>query len=153
MAPFGLYWVEEPLVADDLAALGRLHDAGLGVPIAVGENVYTTYQYRALLASGAADVVQPNVVRVGGITPFLRIARLAATASVPVAPHLLPDVSGQLAMCLPLATMVEDVEDASFAALGALAAPSGVSIDAGVLRADTGPGHGLVFATDTMDEL
>ena len=72
---------------------------------------------------------------------------------MPVAPHLLPDVSGQLAMCLPLTTMVEDVEDASFAALGALATPSGVTIAGGVLRADTGPGHGLVFATDRMAEL
>ncbi|MCZ2807122.1 mandelate racemase/muconate lactonizing enzyme family protein [Modestobacter sp. VKM Ac-2983] len=153
MSAFDLYWVEEPLVADDLPALGRLHDAGLGVPIAVGENVYTAFQYRALLASGAADVVQPNVVRVGGITPFLRIAQLAAAASVPVAPHLLPDLSGQLAMCLPLTTMVEDVEDASFAALGALAEPSGVTIADGVLRAATAPGHGLVFATDRMESL
>jgi L-alanine-DL-glutamate epimerase-like enolase superfamily enzyme len=153
LSAFDLYWVEEPLVADDLPALSRLHDAGLGVPIAVGENVYTTYQYRQLLASGAADIVQPNAVRVGGITPFLRIADLARAASVPVAPHLLPDLSGQLALCLPDATMVEDVEDASFAALGALAAPSGVTIDGGVLRAETAPGHGLLFASETLDEL
>jgi L-alanine-DL-glutamate epimerase-like enolase superfamily enzyme len=153
LARFDLHWVEEPLVADDVPALSRLHDSGLGVPIAVGENVYTAFQYRQLLASGAADVVQPNVVRVGGITPFLRIAQLAAAASVPVAPHLLPDLSGQLALCLPGSTMVEDVEDASFAALGALAAPSGVTITDGVLRASTAPGHGLVFATDRMAEL
>jgi L-alanine-DL-glutamate epimerase-like enolase superfamily enzyme len=153
LARFDLHWVEEPLVADDLPALSRLHDAGLGVPIAVGENVYTAFQYRQLLASGAADVVQPNAVRVGGITPFLRIAHLARAASVPVAPHLLPDLSGQLALCLPDTTMVEDVEDASFAALGALAAPSGVTIADGVLRADTGPGHGLVFATGELEEL
>jgi hypothetical protein len=70
-----------------------------------------------------------------------------------VAPHLLPDLSGQLALCLPDATMVEDVEDASFAALGALAQPSGITIDGGVLRAETAPGHGLVFATDSMDGL
>ncbi|MBM7807922.1 L-alanine-DL-glutamate epimerase-like enolase superfamily enzyme [Geodermatophilus bullaregiensis] len=153
LSRFDLYWVEEPLVADDLPALSRLHDAGFGVPIAVGENVYTTYQYRHLLASGAADVVQPNAVRVGGITPFLRIAQLARAASVPVAPHLLPDLSGQLALCLPDTTMVEDVEDASFAALGALAQPSGVTVAGGVLRAETGPGHGLVFATDRLEEM
>jgi L-alanine-DL-glutamate epimerase-like enolase superfamily enzyme len=153
LSAFDLYWVEEPLVADDLPALSRLHDAGLGVPIAVGENLYTAYQFRQLLASGAADIVQPNAVRVGGITPFLRIAQLARAASVPVAPHLLPDLSGQLALCLADATMVEDVEDASFAALGALATPSGVSIADGVLRAETAPGHGLVFATDRLEEL
>ena len=153
LARFDLHWVEEPLVADDLPALSRLHDAGLGVPIAAGENVYTVFQYRQLLASGAADIVQPNAVRVGGITPFLRIAQLARAASVPVAPHLLPDLSGQLALCLPDTTMVEDVEDASFAALGALASPSGVAITDGVLRAQTGPGHGLVFATDRLEAM
>jgi L-alanine-DL-glutamate epimerase-like enolase superfamily enzyme len=42
------------------------------------------------------------VCRVGGITPFLRIARLAQPVSIPVMPHLLPDISGQLAMALPL---------------------------------------------------
>ncbi len=153
LSAFDLHWVEEPLIADDMPALGRLHDAGLGVPIAVGENVYTTYQYRQLLAAGACDIVQPNAVRVGGITPFLRIAQLARAASVPVAPHLLPDLSGQLALSLPDTTMVEDVEDASFGALGALAAPSGVTIADGLLRAETAPGHGLVFATDELEEL
>ena len=54
---------------------------------------------------------------------------------------------------LPDATMVEDVEDASFAALGALAQPSGVHIERGQLRADTALGHGLVFATGGMEEL
>lgn len=152
LSAFDPYWVEEPLVADDVAGLARLR-AAVAVPVAVGENIYTTYQYRQLLAAGACDFVQPNVVRVGGITPFLRIVELARAASVPVAPHLLPDLSGQLALCLPGPTMVEDVEDASFAALGALAQPSGVRVERGVLRAETPPGHGLVFATDRLDEL
>jgi L-alanine-DL-glutamate epimerase-like enolase superfamily enzyme len=152
LAAFDLHWVEEPLIADDFAGLARLR-ADSGVPLAAGENVYTAYQYRQLLADGSCDIIQPNVVRVGGLTPFLRIAQLARTASVPVAPHLLPDLSGQLALCLPESTMVEDVEDASFAALGALTSPSGVRIEDGVLRADTALGHGLIFATDTMHEL
>jgi L-alanine-DL-glutamate epimerase-like enolase superfamily enzyme len=152
LSSYDLYWVEEPLIADDLPALARLR-ADISLPIAVGENLYTTYQYRQLLDAGACDVVQPNVVRVGGITPFLRIAELARTASASVAPHLLADLSGQLALCLPGASMVEDVEDASFAALGALARPSGVTITDGLLHAETAPGHGLVFATDRMAPL
>jgi L-alanine-DL-glutamate epimerase-like enolase superfamily enzyme len=95
------------------------------------------------------DVAQPNVVRVGGITPFLRIAESMARRGVPVAPHLLPELSGQLALCLPRVAMVEEIDRASFAELGALARPSGVEFDRGLVRADTGPGHGLVFA-DTL---
>lgn len=142
LAPYGLHWLEEPLPADDLAAHVELRRS-VDVPIAVGENVYTVYGFRDLLTAGACDVVQPNVVRVGGITPFLRIAELARAFDVPVHPHLLPDVSGQLALALPLPCMVEDVEDASLAALGLLAEPYPVAIEEARLRAGPHAGLGL----------
>jgi L-alanine-DL-glutamate epimerase-like enolase superfamily enzyme len=141
---FDLHWVEEPLRADDLAAHADLR-ALVSTPLAFGESLSTVTAFRDALVARAVDVVQPNVVRVGGITPFLRIVDLARAFAVPVAPHLLPDLSGQLALTLPLPAMVEDVEDASFAALGALTGPSGVRIVNGTLTADTGPGHGLIF--------
>jgi L-alanine-DL-glutamate epimerase-like enolase superfamily enzyme len=145
MAVYDLHWIEEPLLADDLRAHAQLRHM-IDVPVALGENLHTVYQFREALRLGACDIVQPNVVRVGGITPFLGIAALAHAHGAQVAPHLLPELSGQLALCLPDATAVEDVEDAGFAQLGALRRPSGVHIDAGWLRADTGPGHGLDFS-------
>lgn len=150
LAPFDPYWLEEPLPADDTAGYARLR-AAVDVPIATGESLYNEYQFRDVLVAGAADYVQPNVIRVGGITPFLRIAWMARTFDVPTAPHLLPDLSGQLALCLPLPALVEDVEAASLAALDALSGPSGVTVTADGVWADTPPGHGLVFATDTME--
>ncbi|WP_326629772.1 mandelate racemase/muconate lactonizing enzyme family protein [Nonomuraea fuscirosea] len=143
---FDPHWIEEPLPADDVAGHVELRRS-VDVPIAVGENVYTTYGFRDLLAAGACDVVQPNVVRVGGITPFLRIAELARTYDVPVYPHLLSEVSGQLALALPLPSMVEDVEDASFGRLGLLAEPYPVEISGGVLRASGGAGLGLRWSS------
>lgn len=143
---FDLHWVEEPLLADDLRAHAELRRHA-GVPIALGESLYTAYQFREAVLLGACDVLQPNVVRVGGITPFLRIAELARAHGAGLAPHLLADLSGQLALALPQRTWVEDVEDASFAALGVLAQPSGVRIGGGRLSARTGPGHGLRFAS------
>ncbi len=137
-------FVEEPLPAGDLAAHVRLR-ARTDVPFALGENLRTVDEFERYLDEGACDVVQPNVVRVGGITPFLRIAELAARRSVPVAPHLLPELSGQLALCLPRVAMVEDIDHAWFADLGALAEPTGVTIGNGWLSAETAPGHGLVF--------
>ena len=103
--------------------------------------------------AGGCDYLQPNVCRVGGITPFLRIARLARLFGVPVMPHLLPDISGQLALCLPLPGMIEDIDEGSFAALGALARPSGVVIAGDSLQVQTPPGHGLVFATGALEEV
>jgi L-alanine-DL-glutamate epimerase-like enolase superfamily enzyme len=148
LARFDPAWLEEPLPADDLWAHAALR-AETAIPIALGENLATVHQFRQAVELGACDIVQPNVVRVGGITPFLRIAEWAAGAGVAVAPHLLPDISAQLALCLAEPTMVEDVEDASWASLGVLAQPSGVELSA-VATADTGPGHGLVLEPDRI---
>ncbi|GAA4917413.1 mandelate racemase/muconate lactonizing enzyme family protein [Streptomonospora salina] len=145
LSRFDPYWIEEPLPADDLHAHARLR-ATTTVPFAVGENLRTVRAFRDALVGGVCDVAQPNVVRVGGITAFLRIADLAAAFSVPVAPHLLPDLSAQLAQCVPAVAMVEDIEQASFADLGALERPSGVSVGAAGATSDTPPGHGLAFA-------
>ncbi|MBB6119937.1 mandelate racemase/muconate lactonizing enzyme family protein [Nocardiopsis algeriensis] len=142
---FDPYFVEEPLPAGDLGAHVRLR-ARTRVPFAVGENLRTVEEFERFIDEGVCDVAQPNVVRVGGITPFMRIAESAARRSVPVAPHLLPELSGQLALCLPRVGMVEDIDRASLAALGALAVPSGVRLERGRVSADTGPGHGLVFS-------
>ncbi|WP_106401393.1 mandelate racemase/muconate lactonizing enzyme family protein [Actinocorallia populi] len=135
---YDLFWIEEPLPADDLAAHVELR-RGTGVPIAVGENVATAHGFRDLLAAGACDVVQPNLVRVGGITPFLRIAELARVFDVPVYPHLLTELSGQLALALHHPAMVERVEDATLTELGLLAAPSPVEITGAELRATGAP--------------
>lgn len=145
---FDPHWIEEPLPAEDLAAHAELRRR-TAVPFAIGENLRTPRAFAAALAAGVCDIAQPNAVRVGGITPFLRIAVLAADHSVPVAPHLLPELSTQLALCVPRAAMVEDIDRASFAALGALAAPSGVQIADGWAEAETGPGHGLDFGAET----
>jgi L-alanine-DL-glutamate epimerase-like enolase superfamily enzyme len=145
LAPLRLHWVEEPLPADDLAGHVALR-AAVDIPIAVGENLYTSYRFRDFLAAGACDIVQPNVLRVGGVTPFMRIAELAQAYDVPVMPHLLPELSGQLACALPLPAMVEDVEDASLQALGVLAGQPPVTIADGMLRVGEHRGHGLRFA-------
>ncbi|MFI6812165.1 mandelate racemase/muconate lactonizing enzyme family protein [Nonomuraea sp. NPDC050328] len=138
LAEFDLFWVEEPLPADDVAGLAELRRR-TGVPLACGENVYSVHGFRDLLAAGACDVVQPNVVRVGGITPFLRICTVADAFGVPVYPHLLTEISGQLALTLRQPAMVEHVEDAALADLGLLAEPYPVEISGGRLRATGHP--------------
>lgn len=140
LSAFDLAWIEEPLRADDIAGHAELRRR-IDVPIALGENRHTVYQFRDALDAGAVDVIQPNVVRVGGITPFRAIAALAAERGVQLAPHLLPELSSQIAFALPEATWVEDVEDAGFGALGALDEPTSLTISHG--RATGGPALGL----------
>ena len=145
LAGFGLAWIEEPLRADDLTSHRRLRDA-VDVPIALGENLYTRYRFQEFFDAGVVQVAQPNVVRVGGITPFLRIAADAEAAGIEVAPHLLFEVSGQLALTLPRPTLVENVEDASFRDLGALAEEPAVIADGRHLVFSAKPGLGIRFA-------
>jgi L-alanine-DL-glutamate epimerase-like enolase superfamily enzyme len=145
LAPFAPAWLEEPLRSDDLAGhvvLRRSTD----VPIAVGENLHTEHRFREYLDAGAADVLQPNVIRVGGITPFLRIAALVRERGARLAPHLLPELSAQVAFALPEPTWVEDVEDARFEQLGVLAEPTGLRFADGGVDGGPSAGLGLTFA-------
>jgi len=142
---FDIAWLEEPLRADDLSGHVALRHS-TDIPIALGENLHTEYRFRDFLDAGAVDIVQPNIVRVGGITPFLNIARLADERGAALYPHLLPDLSGQLALCLDRPTMVEDVEDAGFGQIGALDSPSPVVIDGTTLTVTEHLGLGLTFA-------
>ncbi|WP_109209094.1 MULTISPECIES: mandelate racemase/muconate lactonizing enzyme family protein [Microbacterium] len=147
-------WIEEPLRADDLYGhieLAKRLAASSGIPIAVGENLHNVYRFDDFLRTGAAQIVQPNVVRVGGITPFLGIAAIAAEYGAALHPHLLPELSGQLALCLRAvpgvpAPMAEDVEDAGFGALGALLDPSPVRIADGILTEVPHAGLGIRFS-------
>ena len=145
LSVFAPAWIEEPLRADDLAGHAELARR-IDVPIAVGENLHTVHRFAEYLDAGAAQIVQPNIVRVGGITPFRRIAALAAQHDVPLHPHLLPELSGQLALTLAGGDpWAEDVEDAGFGALGALADPSPISIERGRLTEVPHLGLGLRF--------
>ena len=141
---FNLLWVEEPLLSDDLLGYRELRPS-VTVPIAMGENVHTIHRFRDLIDGRVADILQPNVVRVGGITPFLQIASLAAEDKVRLAPHLLIDLSGQLALSLGEETAVEDVEEADFTSLGLLRTASPVRIEGDRLSAANSPGTGLDF--------
>ncbi|GAA2075197.1 mandelate racemase/muconate lactonizing enzyme family protein [Pseudolysinimonas kribbensis] len=142
---FGIRWLEEPLRADDTSGYAELARR-TSIPIAQGENLHTLYRFRDVLDAGAAAIVQPNVVRVGGITPFLEIAELARERGVELAPHLLPELSAQLAFALPGTAWVEDVEEARFADLGALTAPTGVLVEDGWVSGGPSLGLGLRFA-------
>ncbi|MEZ3160387.1 mandelate racemase/muconate lactonizing enzyme family protein [Microbacterium sp. BWT-B31] len=143
-APLRIAWLEEPLRADDLAGHIALRRE-TGVRIAVGENLHTEYRFREFLDADAAQVLQPNIVRVGGITPALRIARAVQEGGAELAFHLLPELSAPLALCLDTATRIEVVEDALFADLDALAEPTGLVVGDGRIAGGTAPGVGIRF--------
>jgi L-alanine-DL-glutamate epimerase-like enolase superfamily enzyme len=83
---FELAWFEEPVQAHDLAGSARVA-AALDTPIASGESEYTRSGFRAILEARAADILMPDISRIGGVTEMMRVARLAEAYDVPVTPH------------------------------------------------------------------
>ena len=137
-------WIEEPIVSDDLGGAALVRQS-VHAPLALGENLHTRYQFLNAIEVGACDIVQPNIVRVGGITPFIDIAMMASERGVSVHPHLLPELSGQLALAMQTQSLVENVEGASFEELGILAETSPVTIDGPRLQRHYRPGLGIVM--------
>jgi L-alanine-DL-glutamate epimerase-like enolase superfamily enzyme len=86
-APHALEWLEEPVFPpEDIHSLRAVREAG-GIPIAAGENFCYATQFAALLEARAVDYAQPSVTKVGGISEFVEVARLARRAGVRIAPH------------------------------------------------------------------
>lgn len=145
LTPFDPAWVEEPLRAEDLHGY-RILRSRTDIPLALGENVHTGFRFQEFLDEGVPSWVQPNIVRVGGITPVLDIVARADAAGVPVAPHLLPELSAQLAMTLSSETMIESVDGAAMSELGVLDGPGPIEITGAVARERPHSGLGLALA-------
>jgi L-alanine-DL-glutamate epimerase-like enolase superfamily enzyme len=83
---FALSWLEEPLHPDDIRS-HRILNERTSIPIALGEHVYTTHAFRDYIESRAVDLIQVDVCRIGGITPWLEVAAMANAFNIRVCPH------------------------------------------------------------------
>jgi L-alanine-DL-glutamate epimerase-like enolase superfamily enzyme len=95
-----LTWFEEPVQAYDLEGSARVA-AEIDTPIASGETEYARYGFRDMLERKSADVLMPDLQRVGGITEFVRVAHMAEAFDVPVSPHVYTEQCLQLCAALP----------------------------------------------------
>ena len=103
---FDLTWFEEPLPAWDLDGLARV-SAALDTPIASGETEYTRYGFRRMLELRSADILMPDLQRVGGVSEFMRVGHMAESHDVPVSSHLFPETSIQVLGALSNAIYLE----------------------------------------------
>jgi L-talarate/galactarate dehydratase len=104
----GADWFENPLRDDDVAGYARL-SSRIDTPLAAGSSFTRADQFLRLLDSGAAVILRPDVLRLGGITPWLKIAALAELRHRPAVPYLLPEIGVHLACALPGVQAVEYV--------------------------------------------
>ncbi len=87
LAPYRLFWLEEPVwPPEDYVGLARVA-AAIDTPIALGENESTLFGFREIVEHRAGDILQPSITKVGGISEFKKIVALAQAANLPIAPH------------------------------------------------------------------
>ena len=86
MERYDIYWLEEPILADEIDNLAKLADE-TSIPIAVGENHYTKWEFKELIERGAVEIVQADIGKCGGVTEFIKIAAIADAYGLPVCPH------------------------------------------------------------------
>ena len=106
---YNLEWIEEPLDAYDVEGHAALSQA-LDTPIGTGEMLTSSREMIEYIQLGAIDVVMHDAPRVGGITPFLKVAAMAEHRGLIMAPHFVMEIHLQLAAAYPHQTWVEHFE-------------------------------------------
>jgi len=102
----GVYWIEEPIRADDFQGCNRIRSE-IRTPIQIGENFMGPEQMAQALAAGACDFAMPDAERIGGVTGWMRAAALAQAAGMEMSSHLFPEVSCHLLAATPTCHWLE----------------------------------------------
>jgi len=135
---FDLLWVEEPVLAEDLA--GHCHvRAATGVRIQTGENWTFPGEMEKAIRAGASDYAMPDLQKIGGITGWVKAAALAEAANLPVSSHAFVEASAHVLAVTPTAHWLEFLDKAA----PILQEPAVVAPDGTVIA--RGPGLGLAW--------
>lgn len=138
-----LYWFEEPIAYDNMTGFAQLRRR-LKTPIQIGENFYGPRDLHQAIAAGACDYVMPDLMRIGGVTAWLRAAPIAAAAGLQVSTHLYPEVSAHLMRVTETAHWLEWQDWAN----PILAEP--FDVQNGQLIIPSRPGCGIDWNPDTV---
>jgi L-alanine-DL-glutamate epimerase-like enolase superfamily enzyme len=138
-----LAWIEEPLPADDIDGHVRL-SSSTATPVAIGESLYSIRHFREYMQKGACSIVQVDVGRIGGITPWLKVAHAAEAFDIPVCPHFLMELHVSLVCAVQNGKYVEYIPQ-----LDELTG-SRMRIEAGCALAPSEPGIGIDWDWDAV---
>lgn len=108
----GLYWIEEPTLADDYAGHAAISRQAR-TPVQIGENWWGPHDVNKSLSAGASDFGMADVVKIGGVSGWLRAAALAESNGLPLSSHIFPEISAHLLAVTPTCHWLEYVDWAS----------------------------------------
>jgi L-alanine-DL-glutamate epimerase-like enolase superfamily enzyme len=98
---YDIFWFEEPVAAYDYEGSAQVRSSIPGTYLASGETEYTRYGFKQLIDAKSANLLMPDLSRVGGITEFMKVAHFAEAMELPISPHLYTEHSLQLMGALP----------------------------------------------------
>jgi 2-dehydro-3-deoxyphosphogalactonate aldolase len=150
LEPYDPLWLEEPVPPDAPEEMAKVARA-TSIPVAAGERLATKYDFARMIESGAAAILQMNLGRVGGLLEAKKIAGMAETRHLQIAPHLYcgPVVGAaniQLATCSPNFLILESIEDWGGFHSQILKTP--IQFDSGYVVPPTAPGLGVELNED-----
>jgi L-alanine-DL-glutamate epimerase-like enolase superfamily enzyme len=106
LGQYNLYWLEDPTHHLDYEGLARIA-AALDTPLAAGEYVFGIQPFAHLIERRSIDIVMIDLLRAGGLTPFMKIAHLAQAHNLPVVSHLAPEILCHALAAIPNALYLE----------------------------------------------
>ncbi len=142
---FGLFWLEDPVPTHNLEGLAEVRRA-IGTPVAAGEALFGLAPFRGLFEARSVDFPMPDLARVGGVTPYMKVAHLAEAFGLPLACHLQPEVSTQVLAAVPNGVIGEFVPWAWKLYRGC------PLLENGELIMGQQPGHGMELDRDFVKE-
>jgi L-alanine-DL-glutamate epimerase-like enolase superfamily enzyme len=137
--PYDLTWLEEPIIPDDIAGHQRIMAQG-GIPIAAGENLRSLWEFKNYIVADAVSYPEPDVTNCGGVSSFMKIARLAEAFNLPVTSHGAHDVTVHLLAACPNRSYLEAH---GFGLDPYIEHP--LALEQGMAIAPLRPGHGVSF--------
>jgi len=102
----GLFWLEDVTTADDYQGLARV-TAALKTPIAGGEYLWGISPHRQMIEAHSVDIVMIDLVRVGGVSQFMKVAGMAEAFNLPVVSHVMPEMLVHVIAACPNGLTVE----------------------------------------------
>ncbi len=147
MEEYDIYWLEEPILADEIDSLAKLAKETT-IPIAVGENHYGKWEFKEMIENGAAEVVQCDIGKCGGVTEYLKIAAIADAYGLPVCPHNSDFIDVPCIAAIPNGLFQEHVEVNIKPVYQIVKDP--IKPKDGMIAASNRPGFGIELDTEAM---